>query len=141
MALSQTLLGNLLVVALAIAARAQQAGTPPKAIYTYITQPPQLPGNGGVAAIAAAVQQLLAYPPRALRDGVAGRVFLDVVVAPDGSIYETKVVRGLRADCDSAAAAAIQRLPRLSPPHMKDRAVYYSFTLPVVFRAPASSGK
>ncbi|OGX83421.1 hypothetical protein BEN47_03790 [Hymenobacter lapidarius] len=122
------------------AAQAPQP-TPPKAVYTYIDHPPQLAGKGGVPAISAAVQQQLAYPPRALRDGVAGRVFVDVLVSTDGAVSEAKVVKGLRPDCDSAAVAAVQRLPRLSPPRMNGRAVYYSFTLPVVFQAPAAASK
>jgi protein TonB len=139
--LSKILLSSLLAVALAGPALAQQPATPPKAIYTYIDQPPQLPGNGGVAAISTAVQQQLAYPPRALRDGVAGRVFISVTVATDGSLWETKVVRSLRPDCDSAALTSLQRLPHLSPPRLKGRPVYYNFMLPVVFQAPALPAK
>ncbi|WP_426060382.1 energy transducer TonB [Hymenobacter sp. B1770] len=138
---SKMLLSSLFVVVLTFPALAQQAGTPPKAIYTYIDQPPLLPGNDGIGAISKAVQQQLAYPPQALRDGMVGKVFVDVTVAKEGSVYEAKVVCGLRPDCDSAAVAAVQRLPQLSPPRFNGWPVYYSFTLPVVFQAPVPSGK
>ncbi|MFC7667049.1 energy transducer TonB [Hymenobacter humi] len=75
------------------------------------------------------------YPPTALRDQISGRVLVDVTVAPDGTVSDTKVVRSLRPDCDSAAVASVQRLPRLSPPRQNGRAVYYSFTLPINFQA------
>jgi TonB family protein len=118
---------------------AQQANQAPHAVYTYVQQPPQLPGANNPAAISAAVQQQLVYPPRAAHDGLAGNVFVQVTIAPDGSVYATKVVRGLRADCDSAAVAAVQRLPRLSPPRQgSGRPVYYQFTQPVSFQLSAT---
>jgi TonB family protein len=118
---------------------AQQANLAPRAIYTYVQQPPQLPGSTSPMAISAAVQQQLVYPPRAAHDGLAGNVFVQVTIAPDGSVYATKVVRGLRPDYDSAAVAAVQQLPRLSPARQASgRTVYYQFTQPVSFQAAAS---
>jgi protein TonB len=118
---------------------AQQANPVPHAIYTYVQQPPQLPGSNSPTAISAAVQQQLVYPPRAAHDGLAGKVFVEVIIAPDGAVYTTKVVRGLRSDYDSAAVAAVQRLPRLSPPRQgSGRPVYYQFTQPVIFQPPAT---
>jgi TonB family protein len=120
---------------------AQQANPVPHAVYTYVQQPPQLPGANNPAAISAAVQQQLVYPPRAAHDGLAGKVFVEVTIAPDGTVYAAKVVRGLRSDYDSAAVAAVQRLPRLSPPRQgSGRSVYYQFTQPVSFQLPALPG-
>jgi protein TonB len=118
---------------------AQQANPSPRAIYTYVQQPPQLPGSNSPTAISAAVQQQLVYPLRAAHDGLAGKVYVEVTIAPDGTVYATNVVRGLRSDYDSAAVAAVQRLPQLSPPRQgSGRAVYYKFTQPVSFQRAAA---
>lgn len=121
-------------------ALAQQPASPPKMVYTTVEQPPQLPGKGGLPAILAAVQQQLVWPRAAAPAAMSGRVFVNVTVAPDGTINDARVVRGLRPDYDSAAVAAVRRLPRLSPAQSNKRAVYYGFTLPVSFQ-PAASPK
>jgi TonB family protein len=118
---------------------AQQPTTPPTAVYTHVQQPPQLSGTTDPKAISTAVQQVLIYPKKAVREGLAGKVFVDVTVAPDGTVYATKVVRGLRPDFDSAAVAAVKLLPRLSPARTGGRAVYYKFTQPVSFQPPTPS--
>ena len=118
---------------------AQQPTTPPTAVYTHVQQPPQLPGTTDPMAISTAVQQVLIYPKEAIGEGLAGKVFVDVTLAPAGTVYATKVVRGLRPDFDSAAVAAVKLLPRLSPARMGGRAVYYKFTQPVSFQPPKPS--
>jgi TonB family protein len=118
---------------------AQQPTTPPTAVYTHVQQPPQLSGTTDPLAISTAVQQVLIYPKKAIGEGLAGKVFVDVTVAPDGTVYATKVVRGLRPDFDSAAVAAVKLLPRLTPARMGGRAVYYKFTQPVSFQPPKPS--
>ena len=118
---------------------AQQPSSPPTAVYTHVQHPPQLSGTTDPMAISTAVQQVLIYPKKAINEGVAGKVFVDVTVAPDGTVYATKVVRGLRPDFDSAAVAAVKLLPRLTPARMGGRAVYYKFTQPVSFQPPKPS--
>ena len=113
---------------------AQQPASPPKMVYTTVEQPPQLPGKEGLPAILAAVQRQLVWPRAATSATMSGRVFVNVTVAPDGTIDDAKVARGLRPDYDSAAVAAVRRLPRLSPAQQNKRAVYYGFTLPVNFQ-------
>jgi protein TonB len=132
------LLGSL-ALALTSPALAQQVTTPTRtSVYSYVEQPPQLVGTSGTAAIAAMAERQLVYPARALRDGLTGKVFVNISVAPDGLITDTKVVRGLRPDCDSATLLAVQQLPRLKPAYQNGRAVYYNFTLPINFQPSAS---
>ena len=114
-----------------------QTAPPLKAAYTFVDQPPQLPGNGGTPGVMAAMPQQLVYPSRAVRDGLSDRVFINLTVASDGSISDAKVVRGLRPGCDPAILAAVQRLPHLSPPRQHGRPVYFNSTLPVSFQPPA----
>jgi TonB family protein len=87
--------------------RAAQA----QATYCPVYPMPELAGGGGRQAIGRAIQHRIAYPPRALRAGARGRVFVSFVVAPSGRVREVAVVKSFRPDCDSAVVAAVQQLP------------------------------
>lgn len=113
--------------------RAQQAPSQPRAVYTYVSQPPHLPTSTSQTDLLQAAQQAVVYPPRAKEQGVAGKVIVKLILDPAGLIYDANVTRSLRPDCDSAALAAVRRLPTLVPARQNGRAVYYSFSLPISF--------
>lgn len=118
--------------------RAQQAPSQPRAVYTYVTQPPHLPTSTSQTDLLQAAQQAVVYPPRAKEQGVAGKVIIKLILDPEGLIHDANVARSLRPDCDSAALAAVRRLPKLIPARLNGRAVYYTFSLPISF-PPASA--
>ena len=107
-------------------------------VYTAAQQMPQLPAGGGLPAILAVVQQQLVSPPHAVEDAIAGTTFVAFIVGPDGLIAHTYIARSLRPDCDSAAMAAVRRLPALLPARQNGRPVYATYTLPVRF-SPAAT--
>jgi protein TonB len=97
---------------------------------------PQLPGGGGTDAILQAVQQQFVYPPAALRDKVEGRMFVKVTVGASGLVQRAEIVRGLRADCDSAVLRAVRQLPRFEPANRGgQQPVAATFTLPITLVA------
>ena len=84
---------------------------------------------GGLAAL----RRGTVYPESARRDGLEGRVIVQSVVAADGTPTRIVVARGVRADLDAAAVAAV-RLVRFVPGRMQDgRAVAARTSLPVTF--------
>ena len=84
---------------------------------------------GGLAAL----RRGTVYPESARRDGLEGCVIVQSVVAADGTPTRIVVARGVRADLDSAAVAAV-RLVRFVPGRMQDgRAVAARTSLPVTF--------
>lgn len=81
------------------------------------------------------------YPPKALRDGVAGRVFFSFTVSAQGRTTAIKLVKGLRADVDAEALRCVHRLDsiRWKPGLQDGRPVSVSFTAPITFSI--SSGR
>jgi TonB family protein len=96
---------------------------------------PELPGGGGMAAIAAAVGRRVVYPPSALRAGTEGRVFVCFAVTPAGYVRNVSIVKAFRRDCGLAAVRAVQQLPRFRPRRQSLGEV--KFTLPLSFHIEA----
>jgi protein TonB len=97
---------------------------------------PQLPGGGGTPAILKAVQQRFKYPAAALRDKVEGRLFVKITVGANGLVQRAEILRGLRADCDSAVVQAVRQLPRFEPANRGGQQfVASAFTLPITLVA------
>lgn len=67
------------------------------------------PGAGGNELIPL-VRVAPRYPRRALRDGISGRVVLEVVVNPDGTVREARVIEASpRGVFESAAISAVYK--------------------------------
>jgi hypothetical protein len=71
-------------------------------VYTYVEQMPTLNGQRGFVAIITAINQQLVIPPTV----PDGRVFVRFEVNRQGVIIHPKIVKGLRADVDSAVVTA-----------------------------------
>ncbi len=89
--------------------------------------PPQ--PMGGFAAI----QRELKYPEAARRDTIQGRVIVYVTVDEKGRLVGTRIIKSLRADCDSAAVAALRAI-KWQPAMREGKPVKVSVAVPVVFR-------
>jgi TonB family protein len=94
-------------------------------VYTYVEQMPTLHGQGNFARISAAINQQVVVPPTA----PGGRVFVRFEVSKQGRANHPRIVKGLRADLDSAVVAAVRKLPRFSPGKQQGQVVPVSFTL------------
>jgi len=101
----------------------------PNRIYTYVEQMPTLPGASGMAGIVAALQQLVVVPPAA----PAGRVFVQFVVTKEGAVSQPHILKGLRADVDSAVVEATRQLPRFIPGKQSHQVVPVSIAVAVTF--------
>lgn len=97
--------------------------------YTYVEQMPKLPEASDMAGIVAALRQRVLVPPAAPE----GRVFVQFLVTKEGVVSQPQVVKGLRADVDSAVVTATRKLPRFTPGKHNGTAVAVSMTLPVTF--------
>jgi TonB family protein len=96
-------------------------------VYTYVEQMPQLNGQNAVLASIAAITQYLVVPPAAPN----GRVFVKFEVDKEGYVRHAEIIKGLRADLDSAVVTATRQLPRFTPGKQNGRVVRVSFTLPI----------
>lgn len=104
-------------------------------VYTYVEQMPTLNGQSSFAAITTAIQQRLVLPSAA----PAGRAFVQFVVTKAGVVTKPQIVRGLRADVDSAVVTATRQLPRFTPGKQSGWAVAVSYTLAIPIGSPAGA--
>jgi protein TonB len=96
-------------------------------VYTYVEQMPTLNGQPVMAASVAAITQRLILPSNA----PDGRIFVKFEVSCEGWAAHPQILKGLRADVDSAVVAATRQLPRFTPGKQNGRVVTVNLTLPI----------
>jgi protein TonB len=100
-------------------------------IFTIVESMPEFPG--GQQAMLEFIARNIKYPPLARESGIQGRVFVNFVVEPDGSVSNVKVIRGIGGGCDEEAVRVVQSMPKWTPGRQRGKAVRVSFNLPVRF--------
>ncbi len=100
-------------------------------IFTVVESMPSFPG--GMGALMKYLAENIKYPPLAKESGIQGRVFINFVVEPDGSISNVKVLRGIGGGCDEEAVRVVERMPKWSPGKQRGKPVRVSYNLPVKF--------
>ena len=73
------------------------------------------------------------YPDIALEMGIQGRVYVNFIIAKDGSITNIRM-RGPDKNLENEAARIIGRLPKMTPGKQRGRAVRVPFSIPITFR-------
>ena len=91
---------------------------------------------GGLASI----QSNVVYPESARNEGIEGRVIVQFVVNETGEVVDPTIVRGIHADVDAAALAAV-RAARFEPGRQDGRPVAVKMSLPITFKLPAENLK
>ena len=76
----------------------------------------------------------LKYPQKARENGVQGRVLVNFVVEPNGSITNVKVSSGIGSGCDEEAMRVVKSMPNWKPGKQRGKAVRVSYTIPVSFK-------
>lgn len=62
-----------------------------------------------------------------------GKVYVQFVVGPQGTITSTRIIKGFDPACDAEALRAVAALPRWQPGRQHGEPVAVRFTVPVVF--------
>lgn len=101
-------------------------------VFTNVEQMPSFPG--GDQKMHEYLRDNIEYPVTARDSGIQGRVFINFIVEPDGSISNVKVLRGIGGDCDEEAVRVVKAMPKWQPGRQRGKAVRVSYTLPVVFK-------
>jgi protein TonB len=73
------------------------------------------------------------YPAEARRKGVEGRVFIEFVINEDGSISNTKPLKGIGAGCDEEALRVVANSPAWIPAKQDGKTVRQRMVVPIVF--------
>lgn len=84
-------------------------------------------------ALFAYLKQNLEYPAIAAESAIQGSVIVQFIVEKDGSVTETKILRGIGGGCDEEALKVIESMPKWTPGKQRGRPVRVQFTLPVRF--------
>ncbi|MFY0606485.1 MAG: TonB family protein [Cyclobacteriaceae bacterium] len=90
--------------------------------------------EGGMETFYEYVKQNLVYPEEARKKGVAGRVYVQLVVEKDGSISNMKVAKGLGLECDKEAYRLVKSYPAWKVGKQRGENVRQRIILPVVFK-------
>ena len=73
------------------------------------------------------------YPEIAQEMGIQGRVYVQFVIAKDGSITSVRM-RGPDKNLEKEAARIISKRPKMAPGKQRGRAVRVPFSIPITFR-------
>ena len=92
--------------------------------------------NGGDAGtnFSKWVNENLKYPQAAKDAGAQGRILLQFTVYPDGSVRDTRVLRGVNPDLDAEALRVVSASPDWTPGYVKGEPVKVTYTFPVIFQ-------
>lgn len=101
-------------------------------VYDIVDEMPVFPG--GDNELLKYIEDNLEFPQEAIDGGVHGRVFVNIIVEPDGSISNAKIIRGIGSGCDEEAVRVIESMPHWNPGRRKGEEVRVSMTIPVSFK-------
>lgn len=103
----------------------------PPAEFIHVEEMPSF--VGGDKALFAYLSKKMRYPGEAQRAGVEGIVVVTFVVAPDGTITNAKIVKGMGYGTDEEALRVINGMPHWKPGKQNGRTVPVRYTLPIRF--------
>ena len=101
-------------------------------IFKVAEQMPEFPG--GSAKLMEYIQKNIKYPMMARESDIQGRVFVNFVVEPDGSISNVAVLRGIGGGCDEEAVRVVNSMPKWKPGKQRGSAVRCAYTVPIIFK-------
>ena len=100
--------------------------------FIVVEEMPMYPG--GETELMRFLQTNVDYPERAKENNIQGRVFLQFVVTPTGSVGEVRVLRGVDPLLDEAAVAAVRKLSGFRPGRQGGVAVPVWYQVPITFQ-------
>lgn len=100
-------------------------------IFTIVEQQPA--PHGGMQEFLKFISSNINYPPSARRINVEGRVFVQFVVAQDGTLTDFEVIRGIGAGCDEEAIRVLKLSPKWKPGKQRGKPVKVRMILPIMF--------
>jgi len=106
----------------------------PDATGTYTSVEDQPSPEGSLKEFYAYISKNLKYPAEARQKGIEGKVFVEFVVAADGSITEVKTLKGIGAGCDKEAERVLKNAAAWNPGRHNGEPVKVRMVLPVTYR-------
>jgi TonB family protein len=89
---------------------------------------------GGMTALYEAINRELKFPEQAVKMGIEGKVFVEIIIEPDGSTSNHRPLKGIGAGCDEEAVRAIKASNvKWNPGKQRGVAVRQKFVIPINF--------
>lgn len=100
--------------------------------YKVVEEMPEFPG--GTAKMLEYIQKNMKYPMAASESDIQGKVYVQFVVEPDGSLSNVTVLRGIGGGCDEEAVRIVQSMPKFKPGKQRGVPVSVQYMVPIVFK-------
>ncbi len=100
-------------------------------VFFIVEEMPDFPG--GQLALRKFIAQAIKYPVIAQENGIHGKVFVNFVVAKDGTVTNAKIARGVDPSLDKEALRVVNSLPKWKPGKQGGKPVRVSYTVPINF--------
>lgn len=97
-----------------------------------VDEMPQFPG--GESELLRYVAENVKYPNEARKKNISGRVFVQFVIEPDGSVSNIQILRGIGSICDQEAYRVVQSMPKWKPGKKDGKKVRVEYVLPINFK-------
>lgn len=101
-------------------------------VFDIVDEMPVFPG--GDHELIKYIAENLEYPQEAMEIGIQGRVFVKIIVEPDGSISNAQIIRGIGYGCDEEAIRVIELMPNWEPGRKNGEVVRVTMAVPVNFK-------
>jgi TonB family protein len=89
---------------------------------------------GGLDAFSKEINEKLRMPVEARRSGVSGKVFVELIIEPDGTTTGHKLLKGIGYGCDEEALRVVTSLTtKWEPAMQKGTAVRQKYVVPIIF--------
>jgi len=100
--------------------------------FYIVEEMPKFQGKS-VEAFRVWIAENIRYPGSAVKDRIAGKVYVYFVVNSDGHVDRVKVARGVNPDLDQEAVRVVMSSPKWTPGKQKGKAVKVAYTIPIIF--------
>ncbi len=104
-------------------------------VFTIVEEMPEFPG--GISALKAYVANTIEYPATALENGIQGKVYVNFIVAKDGSVTDANVEISVDPSLNKEALRIVNNMPKWKPGSQAGEPVSVSYTVPINFTLPA----
>jgi TonB family protein len=100
-------------------------------VFVVVEDSPVFPG--GDEAKQKYLVQNITYPQEARKQGIQGTVYVTFVIDKDGSVTNSKVLRGVHPLLDAEALRVVNGMPAWNPGKQQGKAVRVQFNMPIKF--------
>ena len=110
-------------------------------MFAIVDEKPTFNGMKAEEGFRAYVLTNTEYPPQAKENGITGRVYVEFTINTDGSVIDTRLLRGVDPQLDSEALRVIRASPKWTPGKHGGKTVRVKYQFPINFQLnnPTSS--